>query len=100
MAKETKGNATKVEKFDSERFISMVTTGEALGNELMEQLSVCGQSFEGLVIETYALSKAWSALLAIGHRANIEVKSLFESLIPMFLMEMEEILDDFEREEQ
>ena len=92
--------ATSGEVRNREFCIGLMKTGEVLGDELMEQLSQHGSSFEGLVIETYAMSKAWGALLAIAHCEGFDAEDLFERLLPSFVKDMEDCINATEEEEK
>jgi hypothetical protein len=99
MAKKKKFKATtSSEERNREYCIALMNKGEELGNELIEQLSQYGCSFEGLVIETYAMSKAWSALQAIAHSEDYDAEELFKTLSPTFDEEMEGYVKDVEDE--
>lgn len=73
-----------------ERLAGLVRTGELLGNELITKLAEYGSSPEGLLIETYAISKAYGALRAIAEDKGLDVVEVFEWLLPSFLEEMRE----------
>ena len=102
MAKEIKmkkaATGSVVDK--KEQFIALADTGEAFGNELIELLSEYGCSFEGLVIETYAMSKAWAALQAIAHSEGHDAEDLFQQLLPSFIKDMEGFIKELEEEEK
>ena len=95
MGKSKKHRAAKCSHEEiRDRYLAMINTGEKLGSELIDQLSDYGASFEGLVIETYAISKAWGALLAIAEEKGFEAETLLKSLVPSFKEEMTESLKD------
>jgi hypothetical protein len=102
MAKEIKmkkaATGSVVDK--KEQFIALANTGEAFGNELIELLSQYGCSFEGLVIETYAMSKAWAALQAIAHSKGYDAEDLFKQLLPSFMKDMEGLVEELKEEEK
>lgn len=99
MAKKQNMKATtSSEERNREYCIALMNKGEELGNELIEQLSQYGCSFEGLVIETYAMSKAWSALQAIAHSEGFDAEDLFKTLSPTFDEEMEGYVKEVEDE--
>jgi len=101
MAKEIKNQATNSSEVRNREYcISLVKTGESLGEKLMDLLSQHGASFEGLVIETYAMSKAWAALKAIANSEGYDANELFEQLQPSFMTEMKELLSEFEEEQK
>ena len=92
---------TSSEVRNREFCIGLLKTGEALGKELMEQLSQHGSSYEGLIIETYAMSKAWGALLAIAHCEDFDAEDLFNLLLLSFIREMEGLINEtLEREKK
>lgn len=95
MTKKVRMKSNKVGKVRmEERYLAMINTGEELGSNIMEQLSEYGASFEGLVIETYALCKAWAALKAISESRGFDFEDLFESLLPSFVAEMRAALKE------
>ena len=75
-----------------ERYHELVTAGEALGDELIEKLARNGSSMEALVVETYALSKAYGALRAIADDKGFEAERVFEAMLPSFIEEMKRCL--------
>lgn len=91
---------TSSEVRDRECCVALMKTGEVLGSELIDQLSQHGCSFEGLVIETYGMVKAWAALLAIAHCEGYDVEDLFEQLLPSFIKEAECLINEMEEEEK
>ena len=95
MAKEIKLKqaTTSSEVRNREYCVALMNTGEVLGNELIELLSQHGCSFEGLVIETYAMSKAWAALQAIAHSKGYDAEDLFKQLLPSFMKDMEGLVE-------
>ena len=102
MTKEIKLNqaTTSSEVRNREYCIALMNTGEVLGNELIELLSQHGCSFKGLVIETYAMSKAWAALQAIAHSEGYDAEDLFQHLLPSFIKDMEGFINEMEEEEK
>ena len=102
MAKEikTKKATTSSEVRDRAYCAGMLETGEVLGDELIELLSQHGSSFDGLVIETYAMSKAWAALLAIAHCEGVDAEKLFKQLLPSFIKDMEGFINETEEKEK
>jgi hypothetical protein len=79
-----------------ENLKEMVMTGEPLADTLMEILSLFGSSPEGLMVETYAMAKAWAALKAVAKSKNLDPVPLFEKLVPMFKEEMESAVNETE----
>ena len=102
MAKEIKMKqaTTSSEVRNREYCVALMNTGEVLGNELIELLSQHGCSFEGLVIETYAMSKAWAALQAIAHSKGYDAEDLFKQLLPSFMKDMEGLVEELKEEEK
>ena len=102
MAKEIKLKqaTTSSEVRNREYCVALMNTGEVLGNELIDLLSQHGCSFEGLVIETYAMSKAWAALQAIAHSEGYDAEYLFQQLLPSFIKDMEGFINEMEEEEK
>ena len=92
--KNNKQATTSSEVEYKEQIAALANTGELLGNELIERLSQYGCSFEGLIIETYAMSKAWAALQAIAHSEGYDAESLFKKLSPTFDAEMEGLVKE------
>lgn len=102
MAKEIKLKqaTTSSEVRNREYCAALMNTGEVLGNELIDLLSQHGCSFEGLVIETYAMSKAWAAIQAIAHSKGYDAEDLFKQLLPSFVKDMEGIINEMEEVEK
>ena len=102
MAKEIKMKqaTTSSEVRNREYCVALMNTGEVLGNNLIELLSQHGCSFEGLVIETYAMSKAWAALQAIAHSKGYDAEDLFKQLLPSFMKDMEGLVEELKEEEK
>ena len=102
MAKEIKLKqaTTSSEVRNREYCVALMNTGEVLGNELIELLSQHGCSFEGLVIETYAMSKVWAALQAIAHSEGYDAEYLFQQLLPSFIKDIEDFINEIEEEEK
>lgn len=73
---------------------TMVMSGEVLGNQIAEMLSQYGSSMSGLLLETYAMAKAWAALKAIAKSKGFEAEELFERVVPSFAEEMESIVNE------
>lgn len=82
----------------SKLFVEMVEVGESLGNELIDSLSGYGSTFDGLVIETYAITKAWAALRAIAESEGFDAVDLSRRLLPSFLKEMQAIVKEVDEE--
>ena len=101
MSKRDKKNATtSSEVRDRECCVALMKTGEVLGSELIDQLAQHGCSFDGLVIETYGMVKAWAALLAIAHSEGFDAEDLFNRLLPSFIKEAECLINEMEEEEK
>jgi hypothetical protein len=79
---------TSSEVRDREYCAGMVNTGEVLGDELIDLLSQHGDSFEGLLIETYALCKVWAAVKAVSDEMGFDFDDLTQRLLPSFIKEM------------
>lgn len=77
----------------------MVKHGEILSNVLIENLSQYGNSLEGLLVETYAVCKAYAALKVIALDANWDNEPLFQKLLPWFLDEEKQLLDEVNNQE-
>ena len=101
MAKEIKLKqaTTSSEVRNREYCVALMNTGEVLGNNLIELLSQHGCSFEGLVIETYAMSKAWAALQTIAHSEGYVAEDLFKRLLPSFIKDMEGFINEMEEKQ-
>lgn len=94
MKQATQGSGVNIK----EQIVVLMNTGEVLGNELIDMLSQYGCSHGGLLIETYAMSKAWAALRTIAHRKGYDADDLFEQLLPSFMKDMEGVVDEMEEE--
>ncbi len=70
--------------------------GEKLGDVILALFMAQGSDFDALVIETYALTKAWSALQVISKKLGVDMTELFESLQPSFRREFQELLENEE----
>ena len=66
--------------------------GEDLGLVMMTILSEYGSSREALIIETYAVAKAYGALKAVAEDKGFDADGLFEELVPSFVEETREKL--------
>ena len=96
-AKATKKSSTQDIK--QKNLETMVKHGEILSNVLIGNLSQYGNSLEGLLIETYAVCKAYAALKVIALDANWDNEPLFQKLLPWFIDEAKEILDEVNNQE-
>ena len=96
-AKATKKSSTQDMK--QKNLEIMVKHGEILSNVLIENLSQYGNSLEGLLIETYAVCKAYAALKVIALDANWDNEALFQKLLPWFIDEAEEALAEVNNQE-
>ncbi len=92
----TKKSSTQDEKKNLE---TMVKHGEILSNVLIENLSQYGNSLEGLLIETYAVCKAYAALKVIALDADWDNEPLFQKLLPWFIDEAKEMLAEVNNQE-
>lgn len=88
MKKSKKMATTSSEVRDREYCAGMAKTGEVLGDELIDLLSQHGESFESLVIETYALCKLWAAVKAVSDEMGFDFENLTKRLLPSFIKEM------------
>ena len=95
MAKRLNLNATKSgEEKTMERYLAIIKTGEELGIELIGKLCHYGSSTEGLAIETYALCKAWAALMVIAEDEGFAYEVICKNMMPSFIEEMREFLKE------
>ena len=99
MAKTAMLEATTTEKSSTQdekqkNLETMVKYGEVLSNELIEMLSQYGNSYQGLCIETYAVSKAYATLKAIAQNANWDNEPLFQKLLPWFIDEAKQMVSE------
>lgn len=76
--------------------LKMEREGEILGSNIISLVSFYGESFKGLVIETYGLCKAWALLKVVAKAHNFEVDELYNMLFPCFYEEMLRILEEEE----
>lgn len=91
--------ATCSEKEKKENLKMMVRNGEPLATALIGTLSLFGSSPEALMVETYALAKAWATLKAVSLSKGISPIPLYMKLVPMFDEEMEETMQEIEKED-
>ena len=91
--------ATCSEKEKKENLKMMVRNGEPLATALIGTLSLFGSSPEALMVETYALAKAWATLKAVSISKGINPIPLYMKLVPMFDEEMEETMQEIEKED-
>ena len=102
MAKKVKLQAKATEKISEdkkkENLKIMVRNGEILSNVLIENLSQYGNSLEGLLIETYAVCKAYAALKVISLDADWDNEPLFQKMLPWFIDEAKELLAEVKNE--
>ena len=99
MAKTAMLEATTTEKSSTQdekqkNLETMVKYGEVLSNELIEKLSLYGNSYQGLCVETYAVCRAYAALKVIAQDAGWDNEPLFQKLLPWFIDESKEVLDE------
>lgn len=97
MTKKTKKKATPKNSLDvrmKELCSCAVNTGEVLGNEITTLLSKHGSNLEGLMIETYALAKAWAVLMVIAKFEEFKAEEFFKMLLPSFVEEFEAIFKE------
>ena len=103
MAKKVKLQAKATEKISADEkqknLKSMVKHGEILSNVLIENLSQYGNSLEGLLIETYAVCKAYAALKVIALDADWDNEPLLQKMLPWFIDEAKELLAEVKNEE-
>ena len=93
----TKKSSTQDEK--QKNLETMVKYGEVLSNELMDLLSQYGNSYQGLCIETYAVCKAYAFLKVIAQDAGWDDEPLFQKLLPMFIDQAKEVVDNVNNKE-
>lgn len=96
-AKATKKSSTQDENLKN--LETMVKHGEILSNVLIENLSQYGNSLEGLLIETYAVCKAYASLKVIALDADWNNEPLFQKLLPWFIDEVKEMLAEVNNQE-
>ncbi len=82
------------EEKKKENLFIMVDKGEELGSRLIDLLSGYGASPEGLLAETYALSKAWASLKVVAEDSGYYPDDLFKKLVPSFVEEMKDALKE------
>ena len=103
MAKKVKLQAKATEKISEEKkkenLKIMVRNGEILSDVLIEHLSEYGNSLEGLLIETYAICKAYAALKVIALDADWDNEPLFQKMLPWFIDEAKKLLAEVKNEE-
>jgi len=76
----------------------MVKHGEPLAQDIINKLSSYGCSPKALMVETYAVAKAYGSLRAMSLSEGYECQNLFDKLVPMFQEETEEMLAEMEKE--
>lgn len=81
-----------------EEFTRLVKTGEKLGDEIIEIFIEYGCSFKALFFETYALAKVWGTLQAIAFDSGYDPKSLFETILHVFIKDAEKYLKELREE--
>lgn len=87
------------EEKKNRNFKIMVEHGEKFASELMDKLSSYGCSPVALMVETYAVAKAYGALRAMSLSEGYDFQSLFDKLVSMFQEETEEMLAEMGQEE-
>ena len=70
-----------------ESCLELAKEGEDLGLVMMTILSEYGSSREALIIETYAMAKAYGALKAVAEDKGFNTEELFQKLVPSFVEE-------------
>ena len=91
--------ATCSEKEKKENLKMMVRNGEPLATALIATLSLFGSSPEAMMAEIYALAKAWATLKAVSMSKGLNPIPLYMKLVPMFDEEMEETMQEIEKED-
>ena len=95
MTKSKKTHGVKACKEKSKKhYLKLIKEGEMLGENLIIMLSEYGSSHDSLMIETYAMSKAFAALKAIAEDKGFESDLLFYKLLPSFIDEMREAVKE------
>ena len=87
------------EKEKKENLKMMVRNGEPLATALIATLSLFGSSPEAMMAEIYALAKAWATLKAVSLSKGLNPIPLYMKLVPMFDEEMEETMQEIEKED-
>ena len=70
-----------------ESCLELAKEGEDLGLVMMTILSEYGSSHEALIIETYAVAKAYGALKVVAEDKGFNTEELFQKLVPSFVEE-------------
>ena len=97
--KKSKLQATATQKSSAQdelqkNFEAIVKIGEVLSTEIIGKLAQYGNSFLGIYVETYALCKAYASLKVVAQDADFEIESLFQKLLPYFIDEAKELLEE------
>jgi len=90
--------SSAVKEFD--QAAEVVENGELLGSQVIGLLTPFAHSQSGLILEAYALSKAWASLQVLASKVNYdrEVKMAFDFLTSSFVEEMNELLEQAEHD--
>ena len=99
MAKKIVLNKAPMSKEEKNKNLElMVKHGEPLAQDIINKLSSYGCSPKALMVETYAVAKAYGSLRAMSLSEGYECQNLFDKLVPMFQEETGEMLAEMEKE--
>ena len=74
--------------------------GEKLGVELAKQMMGYGFDYYGVFVRTFALSQMVACLKVFAEDQGYDAMAMFNILMPKFIKEAQEILEEIKNEEQ
>ena len=87
-------------KLPFEQLAMLCREGEILGVELSKQMMGYGFDFYGTFVRTYALSQMVACLKVFAEDQGFDAMAMFNILMPKFIKEAQEILEEIKNEEQ
>ena len=87
-------------KLPFEQLAVLCREGEILGVELSKQMMGYGFDFYGTFVRTYALSQMVACLKVFAEDKGFDAMAMFNILMPKFIKEAQEILEEIKNEKQ
>jgi len=77
-----------------DKITSMLNDAEMLGTQIVGLVMPYGESREGLIIEGYALMKAWAVVKSVAKRRGVDIDVILETILPSFEEELDQLIDE------
>ena len=87
-------------KLPIQSLATLVDEGEKLGVVLAEQMVNYGNSYHGSFIRTYALTQMVAYLKVFAADSGFDIMPMFETLMPSFTKEAQQMLEDIKAEKR